>query len=103
MNTIGSFNPASGDWPSKAADRIESTVAAVADHTVGPLSAIARGLVYGLLAGLMLVLAMVLVGISLMRLLNEWAFPHRVWASDLLIGAIFIALGLLLWSRRNKA
>ncbi|MHB1488700.1 MAG: hypothetical protein ACYCS7_02890 [Acidimicrobiales bacterium] len=101
MSAPGSFNPAGGDWPAKAADGIESVVAAVADRTVRPLNTLARGLVYGLVGGVMGQIAVVLVVISLLRLLNVWAFPNRVWASDLLIGAIFVAVGLFLWSKRT--
>ena len=102
MSAPGSFNPAAGDWPAKAAGGIESVVGALAERTVKPLKALARGLVYGLLGGVMGQIAVVLVVISLLRLLNVWAFPNRVWASDLLIGAIFVAVGLFLWSRRTK-
>lgn len=101
MSAPGSFNPAAGDWPAKAADGIESVVAVVADRTVRPLKTLARGLVYGLVGGVMGQIAVVLVVISLLRLLNVWAFPHRVWASDLLVGAIFVAVGLFLWSKRT--
>ena len=43
----------------------------------------------------------VLLSITLIRLLTVYAFDGRVWLSDLVVGAVFVALGLVAWSRRT--
>jgi hypothetical protein len=86
------------DWPAKAADTIESAVGAVHDRVVRPLYLVARGLVFGILIGTMLFTIIVLVSVALVRLLDSYVFPGRVWASEALVGALLVALGILGWS-----
>ncbi len=89
-------------WPVQAADTIESIVTGVADKTVRPLTLAARGLVFGVIAGVMAQLALVFVAIGLIRLLDVYAFRTRVWASYAVVGGIFVLLGSFLWSRRTR-
>ena len=53
------------DWTTEATDLVERTVGMVRDRTVEPARAIARGLVYGLVATLIAVPAVVLLAIGL--------------------------------------
>jgi len=46
------------------------------------------------------VVTLTLVSIASIRLLTVYVFSGRVWAADLLVGAVFVALGLVSWSRR---
>ncbi len=39
--------------------------------------------------------------ISLIRLLTVYAFDGRVWLSDLVVGAVFVVVGLVAWSQRT--
>ncbi|HEX9531130.1 MAG TPA: hypothetical protein VF954_08330 [Acidimicrobiales bacterium] len=98
----------SADWTVDVAERIETVVTTVRDRTVGPLTTVARALVYGLLAGVLGVVLTVLVVIGAVRALDVYVFdrgtrtggPH-VWAVDAVVGGILTLAGLLAWSRRK--
>jgi hypothetical protein len=94
---------ATAEWPAKAADLVDSAVALVHDKALRPVFLVARGLVFGLVAGAVGALVAVMVAIGLIRLLDVYAFPGRVWASYALVGFVFATIGLLAWSRRNVA
>ena len=95
---------ASGDdWTVQAADTIESVVGTIRDKTVVPLTTVARGLVYGLIAAILGVVALILLTIGGLRVvivyLPGW-FADRpgrsVWAADAMVGGIFTLVGLFL-------
>ena len=92
----------SQDWPVLATDRIEAVVETVREKTTVPVQKVARGIVYGLIAAIMALLALVLVVIGLLRLHVYLPFHpegRRVWVSYVGIGAIFILVGALLWRK----
>src|SRR4051794_41968381 len=60
------------DWTVQATDTIESVVTAIRDKTVVPITTIARGIVYGLIAGVLGVVALVLVAITMIRFLDVY-------------------------------
>lgn len=84
-------------WTSQAADAIEKTVSTVRDRTVEPANKAAKALVYGVFAVCCVMTALLLLTIVMFRALN-YAIP--VWASWMVLGGIFIIVGLFLWSRR---
>ena len=84
-------------WTTQAADAIEKTVATVRDRTVEPAERAAKAVVLGVLAGCCVLTALLLVAIVTFRLLTL-AMP--VWAAWMVMGGIFIGLGLFCWSRR---
>ena len=96
-------SPAGQDWTVQAADRIESVVGTIRDKTVVPLTTVARGLVYGLIAAILGVVALILLTIGGLRVvivyLPGW-FADRpgrsVWAADAMVGGIFTLVGLFL-------
>ncbi|MGH9205292.1 MAG: hypothetical protein ACRD1G_01825 [Acidimicrobiales bacterium] len=88
-------------WPAQAADTVETIVTTVADKTVGPLTLVARGLVFGIVVGIMAQAALVFATIGLIRLLDIYAFPGRIWATYALVGGIFVLLGSFLWIKRR--
>jgi FtsH-binding integral membrane protein len=47
------------------------------------------------------VVTVVLVSIASIRILTVYAFSGRVWLSDLVVGAVFVIVGLVAWSRRS--
>ena len=55
------------DWTVQAADTIESVVGSIRDKTTVPLTTVARSLVFGLIAGVLGVAALVLLTIGLVR------------------------------------
>ena len=60
--------PPGPDWTAQTADRIESVVETVRDKTTVPVTKAARAVVYGLVAGALVSLALVLLVIGLFRL-----------------------------------
>ena len=92
---------ASGDWQARAADTIEATVAAVHDRVVRPLVIVARVVVFGILIATMTLALCALLSVALVRLLDIYAFPGRVWASEAVVGAVLAAVGLAAWSLRR--
>ena len=96
--------PSTGaDWTAQAADTVERVVGTVRDKTAVPLTTVARALVYGVLAAIMGVAALVLVAIGLVRAIDAYV-PEDVWAAHLIVGGIFAALGafLLRQARADK-
>lgn len=90
------------DWPAQVAGRLESVTAAVEQRTVQPLVGLARLVVYGLLAAVLLMVVGALSAIALVRVLNVYLFTGADWASFAVTGGILSVVGLLLWGMRTK-
>ena len=90
-----------GDWPAKAADAIVNVVGSVRDRTTGPITTIARGIVFGLFAAVLGTAVVVLVIIAAIRLLDE-ALPSGVWLAYLVLGIVFLVAGALVFRKRNQ-
>jgi hypothetical protein len=88
------------DWTVQAADRIEGLVNAVRDKTTVPLTLVARGVVYGLLAAFAGGAAMVLVAIAGVRLIDVLTGAGNVWIAHASIGMLFTLIGVFLWRKR---
>src|SRR5438309_9145097 len=93
-------SPAGQDWTVQAADRIESVVGTIRDKTVVPVTTVARGIVYGILAGVLGVMALLLLAVGAIRALAVYLPFHvgesharSVWASYAIVGGIFVLLG----------
>lgn len=91
---------AQADWPSQAADTIVRVVGQVRDATTGKVETAARGIVYGLLAGILGAVIAVLFAIALVRLLDSY-LPGEVWSAHLLTGAVFTLGGMGLYKQRH--
>ena len=87
------------DWAAEVADRIDEVVAKVRANTSERLVGIARMVVFGLLAAVMGVTALVLLTILFFRLLA--LIPGPLWAAYLVLGAILVGFGVFCWSRRT--
>ncbi|HEY6623837.1 MAG TPA: hypothetical protein VIX85_08395 [Acidimicrobiales bacterium] len=92
--------PGAGDWPARATDLVDSLVSLLRDKTVRPLSLVARVIVFGIIVFAAALVTVVLASIALIRLLTVYAFDGRVWAADLLVGAVFVVIGVALWTQR---
>ena len=92
--------PAEPDWAAQTADAIERLVGSVRAKTADPLEKVARALVYGLVAGIVGVAAMVLGAVAMVRALDV-ALPGDVWSAHAVSGGIFVLTGLLLWRKRT--
>ncbi len=90
------------DLPVRATDWVESLVSLLRDRTVRPLTLVARAIVFGIIVFAASVVTLTLVSIAVIRLLTVYAFGGRVWLSDLVVGAVFVVVGAIAWSRRSK-
>jgi hypothetical protein len=88
------------DWTTEATDLVERTVGMVRDRTVEPARALTRAIVYGLLAGLVAVPAIVLLTIGAFRglVLLEQGYTWAAWVT---LGGIFLVAGAFCWTKRT--
>ena len=96
------------DWPTQAADTIVRVVGEVRDATTGKAILAARGVVYGLLAGLLGAAIGAMLAIASVRLLvvylpDAWFGDTHVWAAHLITGLVFTIAGMILWSMRKPS
>ncbi len=104
----GGRRPVAGsthDWTSDVADKIEAAVGAVRDRTTVPITKVVRGLVFGLVAGTLGIVALVFGIIGLTRLIEVYLpiepYSARVWGTYAVLGAIFLVIGAFFWSKRT--
>ena len=88
-------------WPAQAADLIVDNIAKVRDKTTRPALVISRGLVYGLLAGVVGAMAFVLLLIIVIRAYDNWV-PGNVWPLYAGLAVVFIAAGVTFLGRANR-
>jgi len=88
------------DWPVQAADFIVRGVGVVRDKTTGPAITISRAIVYGLVAAILGLAALVLLSVGLVRLVDVY-LPGGVWSAHLLVAVIFTGGGAVLWAKRT--
>jgi hypothetical protein len=88
------------DWTTEATDVIERTVGMVRDRTVEPARTATRVVVYGLLAALIAIPAVILLAIGAFRglVLLEQGYTWAAWVT---LGGIFVLAGAFCWTKRN--
>jgi ABC-type antimicrobial peptide transport system permease subunit len=96
------------NWASDLTEQITTAVGKVRDTTTNKAIVAVRAVVYGLMALLLGIAAVVLLLIFLTRgfqtLLNlMMSWDKAVWSSYLIVGGILTALGMFLMSRRHSA
>lgn len=91
---------AAGDWPAQATDAIVDLVGTVRDKTTGPITTVARGVVFGFFAGVVGITIAILALIAVIRLLDE-ALPSGVWLPYLILGVLFVLVGALVFRKRK--
>ncbi|MCU1485386.1 MAG: hypothetical protein JWN67_2132 [Actinomycetia bacterium] len=89
-----------GDWAAQTADTIERVVGSVRGKTSEPVERVARIVVYGLVAGVVGAVALILLIIGLVRMADAY-LPGEVWIPYLVVGGIFTLVGLFLWRKRS--
>jgi predicted PurR-regulated permease PerM len=94
------------NWAADLADTVERVVGTVRDKTTKPIVTLTRGLVYGLLAAILGIAAIVLLIVMLTRGTQELLDQIKVrrsaavYISYLAVGGIFSLLGLFVLSKR---
>jgi hypothetical protein len=88
------------DWTTDAADVIDRSIALVRERTVVPAQSVSRVIVFGLLAALIAIPALLLALVGSFRGL-VLIYQGEVWAAWLTLGGIFIVGGAFCWTKRN--
>jgi len=88
------------DWTADLLDRLDHVIEVVRSNTTDRLVRVARLLVFGLIAAVVGAMALILLVIAGIRVLDV-VLPRGVWLPDVFLGAIFLGLGLFLWSKRT--
>ena len=88
------------DWAKETADRIESVVVSIRSKTADPLERVVRIVVYGIVAAVLGVAALVMLTAALVRAVDV-AIPGEVWSAHVAVGGIFTLVGLFLWTKRR--
>ena len=83
----------------RALDTIDTVVATVNDKAVRPAVVAARGIVFGVVIAVVAITVFVLFCVAFIRITT--IYGHRIWASYIVLGLIFSALGAFLYSRRG--
>lgn len=89
------------EWPAQAADLIVDNIAKVRDKTTKPAIIAARGLVYGLLAGVVGAIAATLLLVLVIRLWANYV-PGDVWWLYLGLFVVFTLVGLVLLRKASS-
>ncbi len=92
-----------GDLAARGADKVDELVALLRDKTVRPLTLATRAVVFGLIVAAASLVGLTLVSIAVIRLLTVYAFDGRVWLSDVVVGGIFVVIGVAAWTRRTPS
>ncbi len=88
------------DWTDQVTDLVVDVVDRVHDSTTGPLLAIAKSIVVGVVAAIVGVVALVVVTLLTVRSLD--LIPGDIWIPYVVLGVLLTAGGLLLWGKRHE-
>jgi hypothetical protein len=83
----------------RALDTIDTVVATVNDKAIRPAVVAARGVVFGVVIGVIGLAVLVLFCVLFIRVTT--IAGHKVWASYIVLGLIFSAVGAVLYARRG--
>lgn len=93
------------DWPAQATDAIVKLVDEVKAKTTGPAITVARGLVFGIIVGVLGFVVAVLLVVFLIRFttdLLELAWDGAgVWLTYLIYGTLFTVVGAIVFGKRH--
>jgi hypothetical protein len=92
------------DWPAEATALVVRVVDQAKAKTTRPAMLAARGVVYGLIAGLVGITIAVLLFIGLFRAVDIVVNEIRedsVWLTYLVLGLVFAVAGAIVFSRRK--
>ena len=83
----------------RALDTIDTVVATVNDKAIRPAVVAARGIVFGVIIAVVAITVVVLFCVGFIRLTT--IAGHKIWASYIVLGLLFCAVGAILYSRRG--
>ncbi len=88
------------DWSKDLLDRLDHYIDVVRTNTTDRLVKVARVLVFGVIALILGTMAGIVALIGVVHLLDN-VLPREVWLPYVIIGAIFLVVGLFLWSKKT--
>lgn len=88
------------DWTTDLLDRLDHYIDLVRSNTTDRLVKVARLVVFGVIALILGSMAAIIALIFLIRILDV-VLPREVWLPYMLLGAIFLAAGMFLWSKKT--
>lgn len=95
------------DWTVEIVQRIDGLVGTIRRKTTVPITKVARAVVFGLVAAVGAVLALVLVCVAVVRICVAYLpfdpVARRVWVTYAGLGAIFVMAGAFAWRKRRPA
>lgn len=89
------------EWPVQAADVIVETISKVRDKTTRPAQLAVRGLVYGLIAAVVALIALALLIVGIVRIYDNYA-PGPVYWLYAALGLFFTVIGLVCLRKANS-
>jgi hypothetical protein len=92
-------NDLSDALSARALETIDTVVATVNDRAIRPAVVAARSVVFGVIIVVVAITVVVLFCVGFIRLTT--IAGHRIWASYIVLGLIFSAVGAVLYSRRG--
>jgi vacuolar-type H+-ATPase subunit I/STV1 len=88
------------DWTKDLLDRLDHYIDVVRSNTTDRLVKVARVLVFGVIAMILGSMAGIIALITLIRLLDI-VLPREVWLPYMVLGAIFLVIGMFAWSKKT--
>jgi hypothetical protein len=87
------------DWTTDAVDALDQAVGLFREKTVIPAQKASRAVVFGLLVGFFVLVAVFMLVIALFRVLV--VIVGDVWLAYLILGGIFVLAGAFCWTLRS--
>src|SRR4051794_2425109 len=88
------------DWTTDLLDRLDHYIDLVRSNTTDRLVKVARLVVFGVIALILGTMAGIIGLIFLIRLADV-VLPREVWLAYVILGAIFLGLGMFCWSKKD--
>ena len=89
------------DLVDRALGALDHLLDVVHDTVLRPIILALRAVAYGLVILLAFVVLTVVTIVGLTRLLNVYAFAGNEWLTYLVLGALFLVVGLVIWRQRR--
>jgi fatty-acid desaturase len=96
-----SSDPRRDDVVDKALGTLDHLLDVVHDKVLRPIMLAGRAIAFSAILVLMSIVLVAMLIIGFVRLLDVYAFASHQWLSYLLVGAISLAAGLVIWRRRH--
>ena len=89
------------DLVDKALTGLDHVLDVVHDKVLRPIMLAGRVLAFSAILVLMSIVLVAMLVIGLVRFLDVYAFASHQWLTYLLVGAISLVVGLVIWRRRH--